>query len=328
MKIRGFTLLELLFVVATIAILAAIAVPNFLEAQVRSKVSRTLHDMAAMDAALRAYEADYRVYPPNHLETRMWVMAASQVESGSMVRSLQAMREVDPEDDIRSQNGLIRVDRANRLIGGGSSGWFSSSQFTSPVVISGYDLARLTTPIAYFTQDLATDTFADTRSLPFGYLNLQVVANSPRSRNGSFEAYVRDPAGNSNQPIPTNQDDPFGLMEGFSDDDIAELFAMFPPVQQPTAPDDYYITDPDDGDPIMRSYPQTTSTTRTMRLVSDRYLLYSFGPSANQSRVSGENLLWDPIIPYDPTNGTVSSGLIYTTGHGIRRHGALGGHVR
>jgi type II secretory pathway pseudopilin PulG len=57
-------LIELLIVVAIIAILAAIAVPNFLEAQVRSKVSRTRNDLRSIATALEAYAVDNRHYPP------------------------------------------------------------------------------------------------------------------------------------------------------------------------------------------------------------------------------------------------------------------------
>jgi prepilin-type N-terminal cleavage/methylation domain-containing protein len=69
---RAFTLIELLIVVAIIAILAAIAVPNFLEAQVRAKVSRARSDMRTMATGLEAYAVDYNTYPD--MFTRMRVI--------------------------------------------------------------------------------------------------------------------------------------------------------------------------------------------------------------------------------------------------------------
>ncbi len=59
----GFTLIELLIVVAIIGILAAIAVPNFLNAQVRAKVSRVYSDMRALSNAIEMYKVDNNEVP-------------------------------------------------------------------------------------------------------------------------------------------------------------------------------------------------------------------------------------------------------------------------
>lgn len=64
-KPGAFTLIELLIVVAIIAILAAIAVPNFLEAQTRAKVSRVQSDLRTITTALEAYRVGNNAYPPN-----------------------------------------------------------------------------------------------------------------------------------------------------------------------------------------------------------------------------------------------------------------------
>ena len=62
-SLGGFTLIELLIVVSIISILAAIAVPNFLEAQQRSKVSRVKADMHSLTTAIEAYHVDHNKYP-------------------------------------------------------------------------------------------------------------------------------------------------------------------------------------------------------------------------------------------------------------------------
>jgi type II secretory pathway pseudopilin PulG len=56
-------LVELLIVVAIIGVLAATAVPNFLQAHVRSKVARAKADLRAIATGLEAYWLDNKAYP-------------------------------------------------------------------------------------------------------------------------------------------------------------------------------------------------------------------------------------------------------------------------
>ena len=60
---RGFTLIELLIVVGIIAILSAIAVPNFLEAQTRAQVARVRNDLRAIATGAETYRVDNNGYP-------------------------------------------------------------------------------------------------------------------------------------------------------------------------------------------------------------------------------------------------------------------------
>jgi prepilin-type N-terminal cleavage/methylation domain-containing protein len=54
-KHAGFTLVEIMIVVAIIALLAAIAVPNFLRSRKRSQATQILEDLRVIDSAVDHY---------------------------------------------------------------------------------------------------------------------------------------------------------------------------------------------------------------------------------------------------------------------------------
>src|SRR5437016_4668124 len=57
-KRAGFTLVEIMIVVAIIALLAAIAVPGFLRSRKRAQASRILNDLRMIDSAIDQYSIE------------------------------------------------------------------------------------------------------------------------------------------------------------------------------------------------------------------------------------------------------------------------------
>ena len=60
---KGFTLIELMIVIAIIIILAAIAIPNYLNMTKRARMSRVAGDFNTIATALEAYRVDWGQYP-------------------------------------------------------------------------------------------------------------------------------------------------------------------------------------------------------------------------------------------------------------------------
>ncbi len=79
---RAFTLIELLIVVAIIGILAAIAVPNFLSAQIRAKVAKAYSDIRSIVTAQEMYALDNAGGYPPESEDMIFNGKRGRMESG------------------------------------------------------------------------------------------------------------------------------------------------------------------------------------------------------------------------------------------------------
>ncbi|MEW6238241.1 MAG: type II secretion system protein [Candidatus Omnitrophota bacterium] len=71
-RTRSFTLIELLLVVAVFGILAAIAVPNMIQAMTRSKIAAAKADIKACVTAVESYRLDNAGLPPSRFHCLAW----------------------------------------------------------------------------------------------------------------------------------------------------------------------------------------------------------------------------------------------------------------
>ena len=68
----GFTLVEIMIVVAIIALLAAIAVPGFLRARKRSQATKILNDLRLIDSAVDQYAVETNKTTGNSVNVTDW----------------------------------------------------------------------------------------------------------------------------------------------------------------------------------------------------------------------------------------------------------------
>jgi general secretion pathway protein G len=77
-------LIELLIVIAIIGILAAIAIPNLLNAVQRGKQKRTMADMRSFATAIEAYAVDNNSYPAGSCATGAFTTAGTAMSDTSL----------------------------------------------------------------------------------------------------------------------------------------------------------------------------------------------------------------------------------------------------
>jgi type II secretion system protein G len=107
-NLKGFTLIELLIVIAIILILIAIALPNFLEAQIRARVTKAKGEIRSLAIAMDSYFLDFKAYPA---ETEGDFGRPRGEFGHAWLTSPIAYIAQVPEDPFggRSQNGELRT---------------------------------------------------------------------------------------------------------------------------------------------------------------------------------------------------------------------------
>jgi prepilin-type N-terminal cleavage/methylation domain-containing protein len=100
-KRGGFTLVEIMIVVAIIALLAAIAVPNFLRSRKRSQATQVLEDLRQIDSAVDQYAIEYNKPGGAVMDwdkVRLYLKTGTRLETSGGVDILGNAFQINPVD--------------------------------------------------------------------------------------------------------------------------------------------------------------------------------------------------------------------------------------
>ena len=174
-KVGGFTLIELLIVIAIILILIAIALPNFLEAQVRAKVTASRSNMRSIEVAMHSLYIDMGSIHPDYNDFGV-------PELNPLVARIRA-RIPDPTGCANPQR--VCSCRAPLFLPAGYQDIqfvASAEDFYAPGVH-----CPLTTPIAYMDDVEVADPFGR-GVVPHGYDSFPMYKNGKRTGTLAYGA--------------------------------------------------------------------------------------------------------------------------------------------
>jgi type IV pilus assembly protein PilA len=133
---KGFTLVELMIVVAIIGILAAVAIPKFAQMLEKSREGATKGNIGALKSAVSNYYADQQGnYPQTHLDTMTW----SAGPSGALITYpafIPQYMDVIPAVKVTAQNTVNGVYATGGPGVGSSAATVTTGIWSSPAFVA------------------------------------------------------------------------------------------------------------------------------------------------------------------------------------------------
>jgi prepilin-type N-terminal cleavage/methylation domain-containing protein len=297
---RSYTLIELLITVAIIAILAAIGIPNFLQAQVRSKVASAVTNQSLIASALESYYVDYEQYPMNNL----------LVETVVPVSPLDVQRRGMPHPDVFARSPFVGRGESEPI--------FSEIRETTGILAADWYVEGAAPP--FISAEAGTTTRTVVREIPYSS-SIPVEAHAWRvCRNcGALNAETETHCTDCRFPLTDSE-----LRMIYNQSLNGEVLSVL------TTPIAYLPTEVNDDTFNRRASggrgygkPQAFSYVNYLQLNPEglaiphispnaHYALMSYGPDTRLDYIHASPVPYVSI--YDPTNGTISAGDIINFG--------------